>query len=291
MESLMFIALEHDLVAEASVHVLDKAVPAAAAITDLLDTMKDLPWVKLGERSAVTSWLPPAYAKGEAPKHLDGAQCTVPLKTGENARIHMATFGPIRYLMVVHGEPAVLQAQKDSIEELLGGFELLSKDKAPSEICRLALRAHTGGGTITGNTYENQLQNLRVQAPKGWTGDAYASRHLFRVRFAGQAGASNLVLHAMAPPVGFTRWTLPKANQLFMRSCANRQLDPGTDTGWKGADRGFQWRQVLDRDHQAHHVLRLAMRGSVLILMAGEARDQPALRDIQKAMDSLAPLR
>ncbi|MEE9125901.1 MAG: hypothetical protein V3U11_02065 [Planctomycetota bacterium] len=291
MESLTFIALEHDLVAEASVHVLDKTLPATEAITEFLESMGQLPWVKVGERTKVSSWTPPAYAQGEPPKHLDGARCTVPLKGGDTAWVHLATFGPIRYLIVVHGKPAVLESQKTSIQDLLKGFELLRKDKAPHEICRAALGAHTGGGAISGNTYANRKHNLKVKAPQGWKGDAFASRHLFRVRFTSQLGASNLLLQAMAPPVGFANWPKDKAEQLFMRSCANQQLDPGTDTGWKRATQGFQWREVRDQEKQAHRVLRLAIRGSILILMAGEASDEPSLAAIQKAMDSLAPLR
>jgi len=288
MESLTFIALGHDLVVEVSVHVLEEALPAPKAMTELLESMKDLPWAKVTQHTEVRPWLPPAYAEGKAPSHLDGARCQVPLQDGDTADIHLATFGPIRYLMVVQGEQALLESQEVAITDLLKGFKLLDSKKAPAAICQLAMQAHTGGGKIAGNTYSHPLHNLKVTAPEGWSGSAFASRHLFRVRFQCPAGTSNLLLQAMAPPVGYTTWTEERANQLFLRSCANQQLETTTDTSWTRDPQGFRWREARSRDDQTPAILRLARRGPVLVMMTAEARDQATLAEIRKAIGSLA---
>jgi len=217
-----------------------------------------------------------------------GARCDVPLEAGRSAQIRLATFGPIRYLMVVQGEQALLESQEVAITDLLKGFKLLDSKKAPAAICQLAMQAHTGGGKIAGNTYSHPLHNLKVTAPEGWSGSAFASRHLFRVRFQCPAGTSNLLLQAMAPPVGYTTWTEERANQLFLRSCANQQLETTTDTSWTRDPQGFRWREARSRDDQTPAILRLARRGPVLVMMTAEARDQATLAEIRKAIGSLA---
>ena len=173
---------------------------------------------------------------------------------------------------------------------MLKGFKLLDTKKTPAEICQLALDAHTGGGHISGNTYSNPGRKLKLTAPEGWEGTAYASQHLFRVRFQCQAGASNVLFQGMAPPVGYTSWTVGKANQLFLHSCANRELETASDIGWTSAQ-GFRWREAQNRKDQAPSILRVAMRGKVLVLMTGEAQDQAVLGDIRKAMSSLVLLK
>lgn len=291
MESLTFIALGQDLVAEVSVHVLDNVLPADKALLELLEGMKELPWLDAARATKVRRWLPPAYAQGKAPKHLDGARCQVPLRDGSTADVRLATFGPVRYLMVVQGRRELLESRKALIQDLLKGFELLDTSKGPTEICRLSLQTHTGGGCIKGNTYEHPAYDLEMTAPEGWKGTAYASRHLFRVQFECQAGAGNLLLQAMAPPVGFTTWPVEKANQLFLYSCADRELEPTTDTGWQRGARDLRWREAQSRrnaDDQRLRITRLAISREILVLMAGEARDQAALEAIRKAMGSLA---
>ncbi|MHC4812608.1 MAG: hypothetical protein ACYTFN_05900 [Planctomycetota bacterium] len=292
MESVTFINFEHDLLVESSVHVLKEPVPARQALADFLAAMRTQAWATVDDSTPVLAWVPPAYQNGRRPpKHLQGAQCDVPLEAGRSAQIRLATFGPIRYLMVAHGKSKLLAQQADTIKELLRGFRLLADDKAPSEVCRKAMQAHTGGGSVVGNTYQNRTHNVRLEAPTGWHGDAYASQYLFRVRFQNEDHSGKLSLQAMAPPVGFTIWTVGRANHLFLRSCAGQGLDSDTDTGWRGTVAGFQWREVCNRSPEAQRILRLAMRDSILVVMEGEARDQPTLGDIRKAMDSLALLK
>ncbi len=293
MESLTFLALGHDLVVEISVHVLPEA-PANKALRELLEDMRKLPWLDIPKRLQVRPWLPPAYAQGNAPCHLDGACHRVALRDGNGgdfADIHLATFGPIHYLMVVQGTEALLKDQAASIHDLLTGFRLLDTEKAPDDICRLALATHTGGGRITGSSYKNPAHNVQVNAPAGWQGAAYASRDLFRVRFQCGSGAGSLVLQGMAPPVGYTIWTQDKADELFQNACADRELPTPTDTAWTRGAHGFSWREARSTDPQTPCVLRTAMHGSLLVLMAGEARDAAGLEEIREAMTTLALLK
>jgi hypothetical protein len=238
LESLSFYSLQHDLAADLSIHLADgETVPTPRTmLEDLLEDLpEDLPAGEPGRagpgrpaRPAIDPWLPPMYRPDNRPTYLDGAR--VVLQGGDQrAEVHLATYGRLGYLMVVHGPAEIVERNRGAIDRLMGTFTLQDPALEPEQVV-LRITQERQGGLLDGGEYRNTRFGVRFTGPEDFGARMAASHYAFEVRWTRSDGTASVRLKALTPPNGMERWSVAAAERTVKIACDRGGLvvdDPG----------------------------------------------------------------
>jgi hypothetical protein len=285
LEAVSFYALHWDIALDVSVHVEPPDGPNAKdVLTALVDEIAgDCAW-----HGDCRPWVPPHYERNGVPAGLEGAACRVERGPGRRAELFVVAFGPMRYLLALHGAPQAMEDHRAEIDELLGSFALRDTDLGSVARSLRPVQKHTGG-ELRGGKYENAGLGVSFDGPPGWTAQLRCGPHLFHVIYRAPDGSGRIDLRGLGPPSGRRVWTTRCLDRTLDGSLLGQSFVNRADTGWRELETGCKVREIEGDTASSSHALRCSLDAerALLIVLDAAAERADLLPDLRRAFDRL----
>lgn len=291
LEGVLCYSLAAPLQVTLSVQVAPTDEPAEMVLATLVRDERGEPVVD------PQAWTPPHYGRPGAPmpRSLTGARCRAGThRIAGESWLFLATFGPVRYFAEAHGETAVLERERQRIDDLLAGFRLLDPDLDPMTVVQRSAEAHMPG-TVDGQTFHDPGLRVWFEGPTGWRLERCASSYTPHLIFRCPEERATAQLKGMPPPFGARAWTQVAADRAVATALAVAHVTIVGDTGWAvGADAdGFASRRTIEGRRAgttgaADWIGHVGLDEDLLVLVEIET---PARRGLDEARPCLDRLR
>lgn len=292
MEGVWLVSLRGDLFIETSVFIGQTQVPASLALSRCLKAaggigMRD---DKAEPIAPPSTWCPSCFKGCPLPPDVTCARLTTSCSMGYRAEMSLVSIGRLRYMAVVRGKAATLDAQRRRIDKVIDSFRVIDPSLSAQQTVATAIKAHTGHGTFcpAGVQYTNRTHHFKIAGPWGWKGDVRTGDCLFILTYRPPGRSKlaakdrcQLTMKAFADDSG--DWTRARAERQVKKLVREAKGHTTTVDDWVADHQGFAVRQVrIDKNI----VVRFLMRPKTLVIMHATSRDPQILRTLVKAMDT-----